>query len=257
MNTLIVLLISYLSGVSAQNYGLAGLYNPSSLKSDAVFINPALLPDSRMSGVLGLRQSYFMSELTDFHFSFSTKISRVGLGLGVVKSGIKDVVSDYTFLIGAGVKRGFAGTGLNVRFKYLKNIEDNLSRSSVSMDCGFFAKVYMFDIMLSYLNFLQPSQGFEDTGEKSESELILATSFKIPEPVTWMIGVNRTPSKTSYRIGSELWFTEGFGLRLGIMDREVRLGLALKTETYGIDVSFGSSRELGTSYVISTNYSIR
>jgi len=257
MINIAILIVSYLSGVSAQTYALGGLYNPSSIRSDAVFINPSMIPDSKFSGVLGVRQNYFASELTDFHLSASTKISRVGLALGVLKSGIKDIYSDYTFLVGAGFKQRNWGIGVNSRVKYLKNIEDNITTSSFSLDYGLFAKVSIFKLSLMHLNVLRPSLGFYERSEKSPDELLFFTSFNLPEPVTWMMGIERTPEKTTYRLGSELWFTEGFGLRVAVLEREIRLGLSLKTDTYGVDFSFGSSRELGTTYVISTSYTIK
>ncbi|MDI6851044.1 MAG: hypothetical protein QMD82_03800 [bacterium] len=257
MMVTLAFLIGYLSGVSAQTYALGGLYNPSSLKSDAVFINPSMIPNSKFSGVLGIRQSYFASELTDIHFSASTKINKLGLALGILKTGIKDVYSDYTFLMGVGFKKSNCGVGINSRIKYLKNIEDDLASSSLSLDYGLFAKVGIFNFSLMHLNFLRTSVGFYDRSEKSLDELLFFTSFNIPEPVTWVLGIDKTPEKMTYRFGTELWFTEGFGLRVAVLEREIRLGLGLKTDTYGVDISFGSSRELGTTYLISTSYTIR
>ncbi|MBP7703420.1 MAG: hypothetical protein KA126_06005 [Candidatus Hydrothermae bacterium] len=257
MNTLILLSVFCLTGASSQSYSLAGLYNPFDSKSDAIFVNPALLPDSRFSGVLGLRQNYLMSDLTDFHLSVSGKFWKLRAGLGLLEGGIKDIVSDYTFLAGLGMMNSFFGAGLSTRVGYLKNIEDNLTASSFSIDYGLCARLSIFEFTFSHLNALRPSRGFTDKSEKSESEMLFMISFQVPQSVTWMLGLDRTSSKTSYRIGSEMWFTRGFGLRIGLMDREVRLGLCLKTDTYGIDVAFGSSRELGTTVVISTNYSVR
>ncbi len=255
MTLITVIFISYLSGVSASSYGLGGLFNVAHGNAGAVFENPALLPETRGSFVFGVRQNYFMSELTDVHAAFSKSFKKFSFGLGVHKSGIKDVVSEYTVLTGLGYRISNLSAGLSSRIFYLRNLEDtNLKRTALSMDLGLFYKFFIFDFSISYLNILRPSLGFITTTEKSNSEFIMATSFKIPEPVTWSAGVNWSGSSLSYRLASELWFTRGFGLRIGILERELRMGLALKAENYGVDISFGSSRELGTTYVITTHY---
>jgi len=258
--SIILLLITYLTGVSANSYGLSGLFNEASGSADAIFSNPAVLPPSKFAIVFGMRQNFFMSELTDFHFGVSTGTKRFGIGLGVTKMGIKDVVADYRLL--AGIKfavRGFK-VGLNSRIGYLRSLEageDSLRRITYSMDLGLAWRIRMFNFYMSYLNFLRPSEGLLTSTEKSESELLLGTAFSIPEPVTWFLGVDIWRKKVSYRVASEMWFTKGFGIRFGILERELRLGLCLRTEDYGVDLSFGSSRELGTTYVITTHYSLK
>jgi hypothetical protein len=250
-----LLILGYLSGVTASSYGLGGLISFSVPSSEAVFANPALLPDSRGSFALGVRQNYFMVELTDFHTALSTSYRNIGFGFGLHKTGIKDVVSEYLFLTGVRYRISRVSFGLNTRVFYLRDLEDNnLSRAAFSMDLGLHTMLSIFQFSLSYLNVLKPSIGLIDRSEKSASELVFITAFKIPEPVTWLLGFDWTNSGFNYRLGSELWFTKGFGLRLGILEREIRMGLALKADKYGVDISFGSSRELGTSYVITTHY---
>ncbi len=250
------MILGYLSGVVANSYALAGLFNPESNRSDAIFSNPALISDNKFSGVIGVRQNYFMSELTDFHASLSTKIWRSNLALGVLKRGIKDVLSDYTFLLGSGYKTDHFGIGISGRIKYLFNLEDNLKATSISLDYGFFARWNIFNFSFSHLNALRSSLSFDGNSGKTPSELNFQASLRLPEPASWFFGVSYDGEKVYYRIGSEVWFTEGFGIRVGIQERDIRLGLGLKTERYGIDFAFGSSRELGTTVLISTNYNI-
>lgn len=250
-----LLILSYLTGVTASSYGLGGLAYFSFPSSEAIFANPALLPNMRGSFALGVRQNYFMAELTDFHTSLSTSYRNLGFGFGLHKTGIKDVVSEYVFLTGLRYRISRVSLGLNTRVFYLRDLEDsNFSRATFSMDLGLHATLSIFQFSLSYLNILKPSLGLIDRSEKSASELVFATAFKIPEPVTWLMGFDWTKGGFNYRLGSELWFTKGFGLRLGILEREIRMGLALKADKYGVDISFGSSRELGTTYVITTHY---
>ena len=56
---------------------------------------------------------------------------------------------------------------------------------------------------------------------------------------------------SQWNIGSELWFYEIFGARLGMMDENLTAGFGLETIYWSIDGAVIAHEQLGSSYRIS------
>jgi len=256
MNIVLFFLISYIvSPGDAVTYSLAGLYPPQELHCEAIFINPALLLNSgRFSTTLTFKDFYFMKDFREITFSTGTVLKNTGLGAGISSKGIPGVYSENTYLLALAKEIFKIKVGLGARMIEIKAPEDNLTKRVFSVDYGLSYSYSIFTLSFSHLNVLSPDIAVVGSGEESNPLLSVQININKPSSVNWIYGYEKNGDREDFVIGSEMWFSKGFGVRIGLRERRIYMGLALKTPSWGINVSFGSHRELGTSYVISTFY---
>jgi len=256
MKIIAFFLISYIiSPGDAVTYSLAGLYPPQELYSEAIFINPALVLNSgRFSTTLTFKDFYFMKDFREIAFSAGTVAKKTGIGVGITSKGIPGIYSENTYLLALAKKILDIRAGLGARIIEIKAPEDNLNRRVFSVDYGLSYSYSVFTFSFSHLNALSPDVALVGAGEKSNPLVSAQININKPQSVNWLFGYEKNGSHEELLLGSEMWFSKGFGVRIGLRKRRIYMGLALKTPSWGINVSFGSHRELGTSYVISTFY---
>jgi len=241
--------------------------------ASAIFWNPAGGVFAEGIKLTGMRTKlYAMTEVSEDCIALSYGGWKgTGFGFGWARSGVEDIYSENTFVVGGG-RRLFSdnlafGTALRVYrvsapgYEYYNDPNFKESDTGYAADIGFLYRAEKWSLGAVYRNIGEPELKLISTSEESDpiySEFRLGGSYTIRD-VMLVTGEIRHPndvpsyydSKTSYYLGTEIWFFDVFALRTGLHRNSATAGLGLKIDWLTVDAAMMSGRRPGNKYRLS------
>jgi hypothetical protein len=241
----------------------------------AIFWNPAGAVFTDGFKLTGMRtRLYSMDNVSEDCVALSYGgWNRTGLGFGWGRSGVEDIYSENTFVLGAG-RRLFSdrfgfGTALRVYrvsapgYQYYNDPNFKESDTGYAVDVGFLYRSDKWSLGGVVRNMGQPELKLISTSEESDpiySELRLGGTYTIRD-VMLVTGEIRRPrdvpayydSKVSYYLGTEIWFFDVFALRTGLHRNAATAGLGLTIDWLTVDAAMMSGRRPGNKYRLSVS----
>jgi hypothetical protein len=241
----------------------------------AIFWNPAGGVFTDGLKLTGMRtRLYAMSEVSEDCMAVSYGgLSRTGFGFGWARSGVEDLYSENTFVVGGG-RRLFSdnlGVGSALRvyrisapgYDYYNDPNFKESDTGYALDVGFLYRSDNWSLGCVMRNIGEPELSLISTSDEPDpiySELRLGASYTI-RGVMLVSGEIRRPqdvpayydSKVSYYLGTEIWFFDVFALRTGLHRNTATAGLGLTIDWLTVDAAMMSGRRPGNKYRLSVS----
>jgi len=193
---------------------------------------------------------------------------RTGLGFGWTRTAVKDVYSENTLVLGGGRKflENRLGVGGAVRvyrvsapgYDYYNDPAFRGDDTGYALDLGVMYTNPKWSLACVMRNLGEPELKLIETTENSDPiyrELRVGGRYTIREVVLLTGEIRRSHgaaaylgSKTSYHLGTEIWFFDVFALRAGVHEGRATGGLGLKIDWLTIDASLISARRPGNIY---------
>ena len=242
----------------------------------AVFWNPAgygLMHGLRLTG-MGSRL-FSVGDLSEdcVALSYSGR-KRGGIGFGWARRALGDIYSENTFVLGVGKRLlldGFAvGGALRIYrvgapgYEYYNDPNFENGDTGYAGDLGLLYKGRNWSVACVVRNLGEPELQMIKTTEAADpisSELRLGGTYTFRE-VVLLTGEIRRPrnapayyeGKTSYCLGTEIWFFDAFALRTGLHRDRATAGLGLRIQNLAVDAALVSDRRPGNKYRLSLSY---
>jgi hypothetical protein len=239
----------------------------------AVFWNPAGHGLASGFKLTGMRTRLFsVSELSEDCLAVTYGTWKgVGGGFGWTRSGLQDVYNEDTFVLGAG--RAFMddrlGLGSALRiyrvsapgYEYYNDPNFHDSDTGYALDLGLLYRGRKWSLACVYKNLGEPELKLIDTTEEADpiyAELRVGGTYIFRE-VMLISAELRQPTevpqyydgKTTFHLGTEIWFFNAFALRAGLHRDRATAGLGLRIQPVTIDASILTVRRPGNKYRLS------
>jgi hypothetical protein len=257
----------------ARASGMGGAFTAVADDATAIFWNPAGGVFAEGLKLTGMRTSlYSMTEVSEDCMALSYGgWNKTGFGFGWARSGVEDLYSENTFIMGGG-RRLFSdnlalGSALRIYrvsapgYDYYNDPNFKESDTGYAVDVGFLYRSGKWTVGAVMRNIGEPELKLISTSEESDpihSELRLGVTYTI-RGVMLVSGELRRPqdvpsyydSRTSYYLGTEIWFFDVFALRTGLHRDTATAGLGLTIDWLTVDAAMMSGRRPGNKYRLS------
>ncbi|MFZ1948210.1 MAG: hypothetical protein WAW06_11740 [bacterium] len=238
----------------------------------AVFWNPAGFGLERGLKLTAMRtRLYSIGDLSEDCVALGYSWRRLGLGFGWARTGLADVYSENTYVVGLGKRvllDGLAvGGALRIYdveapgYEYYNDPGFRGGDTGYAADVGLLYRGRNWSLGCTVRNLGEPDLRMIETteiGDPISAEVRLGGTYTFRE-VMLISGEVRRPSdvpryyesKTSYYLGTEIWFFDAFALRSGLYRDRAAAGLGLKIENLTVDAAVISERRPGNKYRLS------
>jgi hypothetical protein len=254
----------------ARATGMGGAFVAVADDATAVMWNPAGSAFTEGFELTGMRTRLFsVEDLTEDCVALNYGgWEKTGVGFGWTRTGLNDVYSENTFILGAGrrfLRDGLAvGAALRIYrvaapgYEYYNdpNFEDGAT--GYAGDIGLMYRTRRWSLACVWRNIGDPELKLIDTTEEPDpiySELRIGGTYTFRE-VMLVSGELRRPrgapgyydGKISYYLGTEIWFFDVFALRTGLLRNHATAGLGLRIDWLTVDAALVSSGRVGNKY---------
>jgi hypothetical protein len=259
----------------ARATGMGGAFTGVSDDATAIFWNPAGFGLMNGFNLTGMRTSLFsIAELSEDCVAVGySGWHKAGFGFGWARTGLKDVYYEDTFVVGAGkrlLSKGLSlGGALRIYrvtapgYEYYNDPNFDDGDTDYAADVGLLYKGGRWSVGCVMRNLGEPELKMIKTTEESDpvySELRVGGTYTFRE-VVLISGEMRRPrdipsyydSKTSYYLGTEIWFFDAFALRSGLNRDRATAGVGLRIEDLTVDAALVSERRVGNKYRLSVS----
>jgi hypothetical protein len=259
----------------ARAAGMGGAFTAVADDATGIFWNPAGGAFTQGIKLTGMRTSlYSMSEVSEDCMSVSYGgWKKAGFGFGWARSGVEDLYSENTIVIGGGRRflseKIALGSALRIYrvsapgYAYYNDPNFKENDTGYGLDLGFLYRSSNWTVGAVLRNIGEPELNLISTSEESDpiySELRLGASYTI-RGVMLVSGEIRRPQeapsyydgRTSYYLGTEIWFFDVFALRTGLHRNAATAGLGLTIDWLTLDAAMMSGRRPGNKYKLSVS----
>ncbi len=257
----------------ARATGMGGAFVAVADDASTVFWNPA--GGTMLDGLelTGMRTRLFgVSGLTEdcFAIGYGRGSSLAG-GFGWSRSAIEDIYNENAFVIS--IAKGFAdgrlsfGSALRIHrisapgYDYYNDPAFRSSDTGYGADLGVIYKVPKWSVALVWRNIGEPELSLLSTTETPDpiySEIRIGGTYVFREVMLISGEIRRVreapgyyDGKTSFHLGTEIWFFNAFALRAGVNRDRATAGLGLRVDRLTIDAAIISERRPGNKYRLS------
>ncbi|MFH1502364.1 MAG: hypothetical protein ABIG03_04890 [Candidatus Eisenbacteria bacterium] len=257
----------------ARPMGMGGAFVAVADDVTALHWNPAGLADLDGIQVFGMRTSvYSVDGLAEDSAMAGYGTGSKGFAAGWMRTGAQDLYNEDTIVVGYGMTTPVEGlrAGFSVkRFSieapgygyYNDPAFDADGDDAYSGDVGVLYRRGSWSAGATYRNVGEPELQLLSTTESPDpivSEFRVGGSYLFRE-VMLMTAEWRAPKdvpsyydrRTSFNLGTEVWFYNVFALRAGMNRDRITAGLGLKADPVRIDVALLSERRIGSLYRLS------
>jgi len=257
----------------ARATAMGGAFIGVSDDATAVFWNPAGFGLTQGLKLTAMRTRLFsVGELSEDCVAIGySGWHRAGLGFGWARTGLEDIYNENTFVVGAGrrlVLDGLAvGGALRIYrvaapgYEYYNDPNFKNGDTGFAGDLGLLYKGRNWSAACVVRNLGEPELkliGTTEAGDPVSSELRIGGTYVFRE-VMLISGEVRRPGKvpayydgrTSYYLGTEIWFYDAFALRSGLNRGRATAGVGLRVENLTVDAALVSDRRPGNKYRLS------
>lgn len=257
----------------ARPMGMGGAFVAVADDVTALHWNPAGLADLEGIQVFGMRTSvYSVDGLSEDSAMAGYGTGRRGFAAGWMRTGAEGLYNEDTLVAGYGMKTPVEGlsAGFTVKrfsieapgYEYYNDPAfDAGGDDAYSGDLGVLYRNGSWSAGAIYRNIGEPELKLISTTDDPDaivSEFRLGGSYVFRE-VMLMTAEWRVPSdapsyydsKSSFNLGTEVWFYDVFALRAGMNRDRITAGLGLKADPVRIDVALLSERRIGSLYRLS------
>ena len=257
----------------ARATGMGGAFVAVANDASMVFWNPA--GGTMLDGLelTGMRTRLFgVSGLTEDCFAIGYgRWHGIGAGFGWSRSAIEDIYSENTFV--GTIARSFLGgrlslgTGLRIYrisapgYAYYNDPAFKENDTGYAADLGLIYKAPKWSVALVWRNIGEPELSLVTTTEHPDpiySEVRLGGTYIFREVMLISGEIRRVrevpgfyDGKTSFHLGTEIWFFNAFALRAGVNRDRATAGLGLRIDRVTIDAAIVSERRPGNKYRLS------
>jgi hypothetical protein len=257
----------------ARATAMGGAFTAIADDATGIFWNPAggaLTEGFKLTG-MGTRL-YSMSNVSEDCVSLSYGgWKKTGFGFGWARSGVTDMYSENTFVMGGGRRLGSSklavGSALRIYrvaapgYSYYNDPNFKESDTGYALDAGVLYRSSNWTAGAVMRNIGEPELKLISTSDNSDpiySEFRLAGTYTI-RGVMLVTGEMRVPqkvpsyydSRTSYYLGTEIRFYDAFALRTGLHRNAATAGLGLTIDWLTVDAAMMSGRRPGNKYRLS------
>jgi hypothetical protein len=259
----------------ARATGMGGAFTAVADDATGIFWNPAGGAFTDGLKLTGMRtRLYSMTGVSEDCVGLSYGgWKQTGLGFGWARSGVEDIYSENTFVMGGGRRflagRLALGTALRVYrvsapgYAYYNDPNFKENDTGYAVDVGLLYRSDKWTAGAVMRNIGEPELKLISTSDASDpiySELRLAATYTIRE-VMLVSGELRRPqqvpsyydSRTNYYLGTEIWFFDVFALRTGLHRNAATAGLGLTIDWLTLDAAMMSGRRPGNKYRLSVS----
>ncbi len=259
--------------VGARAMGMGGAFVAVADDVTALHWNPAGLADLEGVQVFGMRTSvYSVDGLSEDSVLAGYGMGRRGFAAGWLRTGAQDLYNEDTLLAGYGMKTPVEGlsAGLSVKrysidapgYEYYNDpAYDSGGDAALSGDLGILYRHANWSAGATYRNIGEPKLQLLSTTTEPDpivSEFRLGGAYVFREVMTMTVewrAPREVPSyydsRSSFNLGTEVWFYDVFALRAGMNRDRITAGLGLKADPVRIDVALLSERRIGSLYRLS------
>jgi hypothetical protein len=238
----------------------------------AVFWNPAGFGLERGLNLTAMRtRLYSIADLSEDCVAVSYSGPRFGAGFGWAQTGLTDVYSENTYVLGAGKRvllDGLAvGGALRIYdveapgYEYYNDPGFRGGDTGYAADLGLLYRGRNWSLGCTVRNLGEPDLRMietTETGDPISTEMRLGGTYTFREVMLISAEVRRPTevpryyeSRTSYYLGTEIWFFDAFALRSGLYRDRAAAGLGLRIENLTVDAAVISERRPGNKYRLS------
>lgn len=254
----------------ARGMGMGGAFTAVADDATAIFWNPA---GSAVAGgfkLMGMRTKLFsVSGLSEDCVALNYGgWKRTGLGFGWTRSGVENVYSENTFVLGGARTflddRLAAGAALRIYrvsapgYDYYNDPNFKGDDTGYALDLGVLYTTPKWAVAGVVRNIGEPELKLIETTENPDPiyrELRLGGRYTLREAILLTGEIRRASSapnyvgsETSYYLGTEIWFFDVFALRTGLHSSQAAAGIGLVIDWLTVDASLISARRPGTIY---------
>ena len=257
----------------ARATAMGGAFIGVSDDATAVFWNPAGYGLTQGLKLTAMRTRLFsVGELSEDCVAVGySGWHRAGFGFGWARTGLEDIYNENTFVLGAGrrlVLDGLAvGGALRIYrvaapgYGYYNDPNFRNGDTGYAGDLGLLYKGRNWSAACVVRNLGEPELKLIATTEASDpisTEVRIGGTYVFREVMLISAEVRR-PSKvpayydgkTSYYLGTEIWFYDAFALRSGLNRGKATAGVGLRIENLTVDAALVSDRRPGNKYRLS------
>lgn len=259
----------------ARATGMGGAFLAVADDASCVFWNPAGLGFTSGLKLTGMRtRLYSISDLSEDCVSVTySGWHRAGFGLGWARTGLEDIYNENTYVFGAGTR--FLSDGLSVGgalriyhlaapgYDYYNDPNFTDGDTGYAADAGLLYRGSNWSVAAAVRNLGEPELSLISTTEASDpiyTEYRIGGTYTFREVMLLAGEVRRSADvpgyyegKTSYYLGTEVWFYDVFALRSGLHGDKATAGLGLKIDNLSIDGALISEGRPGTKYRLSVS----
>ncbi|MBD3348331.1 MAG: hypothetical protein GF400_03925 [Candidatus Eisenbacteria bacterium] len=259
--------------VGARPMGMGGAFVAVADDVTALHWNPAGLANLEGVQLFGMRTSvYSVDGLSEDSAMAVYGDGCRGFAAGWMRTGAEDLYNEDVILFGVGttlppdgLSAGFSIKRLSIQapgYEYYNDPAfDGDGDSAYTGDLGLLYRRGSWSAGATYRNIGEPELQLLSTTEDPDpvvSEFRLGGSYLFRE-VMLMTAEWRVPRevpsyyerKSSFNLGTEVWFYEVVALRAGMNRDRITAGLGLKADPVRIDVALLSERRIGSLYRLS------
>jgi hypothetical protein len=257
----------------ARATAMGGAFIGVSDDATAVFWNPAGFGLTQGLKLTAMRTRLFsVGELSEDCVAIGySGWHRAGLGFGWARTGLEDIYNENTFVVGAGRRLVLDGLAIGgaVRiyrvaapgYEYYNDPNFKNGDTGFAGDLGLLYKGRNWSAACVVRNLGEPELkliGTTEAGDPVSAELRIGGTYVFRE-VMLISGEVRRPGKvpayydgkTSYYLGTEIWFYDAFALRSGLNRGRATAGVGLRVENLTVDAALVSDRRPGNKYRLS------
>jgi len=273
--TLMLLPIAALGGFLPMEEGarataMGGAFIGVADDASAVFWNPAGYGLTQGLKLMGMRTRLFaMGELSEDCVAVSySGTHRAGFGFGWASTGLQDIYNEDTFVLGGGRRFLLDGLAIGAAFRvyrasapgyeYYNDPNFKNGDTGYAGDVGLLYKGRNWSIACVARNLGEPELKMIRTTEASDpvsSEIRVGGTYVFREVMLLSGEIRRAadaPSyydgRTSYYLGTEIWFYDAFALRSGLHRDRATAGVGLRIQNLTVDAALVSDRRPGNKY---------
>jgi len=278
LGLLVLVPVVALAGFLAMEEGarataMGGAFVGVSDDATAIFWNPAGFGLTQGLKLTAMRTRLFsVGELSEDCVAVGySGWHRAGFGFGWARTGLEAIYTENTFVLGAGrrlVLDGLAvGGALRIYrvaapgYEYYNDPNFKNGDTGYAGDLGMLYKGRNWSAACVVRNLGEPELkliGTTGTGDPISTEVRIGGTYVFRE-VMLISGEVRRPSKvpayydgrTSYYLGTEIWFYDAFALRSGLNRGRATAGVGLRIENLTVDAALISDRRPGNKYRLS------
>jgi hypothetical protein len=257
----------------ARATAMGGAFIGVSDDATAVFWNPAGYGLTQGLKLTAMRTRLFsVGELSEDCVALGySGWHRAGFGFGWARTGLEDIYSENTFVVAAGrrlVLDGLAvGGALRIYrvaapgYEYYNDPNFTNGDTGYGGDLGLLYKGRNWSAACVVRNLGEPELTMIRTTEAGDP---VSTEFRVGgtyvfREVMLISGEIRRPrevpayydGRTSYYLGTEIWFYDAFALRSGLNRGRATAGVGLRIENLTVDAALISDRRPGNKYRLS------
>jgi hypothetical protein len=257
----------------ARAAGMGGAFTAVADDATAIFWNPAGGAFTQGLALTGMRtRLYSMTDVSEDCMALSYGgWKKTGFGFGWARSGVEDLYSENTFVVGGGRRflseKLALGSAVRIYrvsapgYAYYNDPNFTEDDTGYAVDVGLLYRSENWTLGAVMRNIGEPELKLISTSQESDpvySELRLGATYTIRE-VMLVTGELRRPQevpsyydgRTSYYLGTEIWFFDVFALRTGLHRNAATAGLGLTIDWLTVDAAMLSGRRPGNKYKLS------